>query len=157
GQPGRPAQGGAARRGAGPAAARVPRPHGARVHPHQARRQRLEHLAHGAAARHRAHEPAKEDAGARPGGREVAGVVRVAAVLGVVGVALGAFGAHGLRDRLAPGMLEVYRTGVLYHLLHAVAMLAVALGADRLARPRAVGALFAGGIVIFSGSLYALA
>ena len=84
-------------------------------------------------------------------------MIRLAAVLGFVGVALGAFGAHGLRERLSPGMLEVYRTGVLYHLLHAVAMLAVALGADRLARPGAVGALFAGGIVIFSGSLYALA
>ena len=84
-------------------------------------------------------------------------MIRLAAALGFVGVALGAFGAHGLRERLSPAMLEVYRTGVLYHLLHAVAMLAVALGADRLARPRAVGALFAGGIVIFSGSLYALA
>jgi len=72
-------------------------------------------------------------------------------------VALGAFGAHGLRERLSPSMLEVYRTGVLYHLIHAVALLAVALGADRLARPRAVAALFTAGIVVFSGSLYALA
>jgi uncharacterized membrane protein YgdD (TMEM256/DUF423 family) len=84
-------------------------------------------------------------------------VIRVAATLGFVGVALGAFGAHGLKERLAPGMLEVYRTGVLYHLLHAVALLAVALGADRLARPRAVATLFTTGVVIFSGSLYALA
>jgi uncharacterized membrane protein YgdD (TMEM256/DUF423 family) len=84
-------------------------------------------------------------------------IIRLAAVLGFVGVALGAFGAHGLRERLSPGMLEVYRTGVLYHLLHAVALLAVGLGAERLARPRAVAALFAGGVLIFSGSLYALA
>jgi uncharacterized membrane protein YgdD (TMEM256/DUF423 family) len=84
-------------------------------------------------------------------------VIRIGAALGFLGVALGAFGAHGLRDRLAPGMLEVYRTGVLYHLLHAVALLAVGLGADRLARPRAVATLFAAGVVIFSGSLYALA
>jgi uncharacterized membrane protein YgdD (TMEM256/DUF423 family) len=84
-------------------------------------------------------------------------VIRLAAALGFVGVALGAFGAHGLRERLSPAMLEVYRTGVLYHLIHALALLAVALGADRLARPRAVAALFTAGIVIFSGSLYALA
>jgi uncharacterized membrane protein YgdD (TMEM256/DUF423 family) len=84
-------------------------------------------------------------------------VIRLAGALGFLGVALGAFGAHGLRDRLAPGMLEVYKTGVLYHLLHAVALLAVALGAERLARPRAVATLFTAGVVIFSGSLYALA
>lgn len=84
-------------------------------------------------------------------------MIRVAGALGFLGVALGAFGAHGLRDRLAPGMLDVYKTGVLYHLLHAVALLAVALGAERLARPRAVGVLFTAGIVIFSGSLYVLA
>jgi uncharacterized membrane protein YgdD (TMEM256/DUF423 family) len=84
-------------------------------------------------------------------------VIRLAGVLGFLGVALGAFGAHGLRERLAPGMLEVYKTGVLYHLIHAAALLAVALGAERLARPRAVATLWAAGIVIFSGSLYALA
>ena len=84
-------------------------------------------------------------------------MIRLAGALGFLGVALGAFGAHGLRERLAPGMLEVYKTGVLYHLLHAIALLAVGLGAERLARPRAVGALWVAGIVIFSGSLYALA
>jgi uncharacterized membrane protein YgdD (TMEM256/DUF423 family) len=84
-------------------------------------------------------------------------VIRLAGALGFLGVALGAFGAHGLRDRLAPHMLEVYKTGVLYHLIHAVALLAVALGAERLARPRVVAALWAAGIAIFSGSLYALA
>jgi uncharacterized membrane protein YgdD (TMEM256/DUF423 family) len=92
-------------------------------------------------------------------------VIRLAGALGFLGVALGAFGAHGLRDRLPPGMLEVYKTGVLYHLLHAVALLAIALGAEpgpsghsaRVARPRAVATLWAAGIVVFSGSLYALA
>jgi uncharacterized membrane protein YgdD (TMEM256/DUF423 family) len=84
-------------------------------------------------------------------------VIRAAGALGFLGVALGAFGAHGLRDHLAPGMLEVYKTGVLYHLIHAVALLAVALGAEKLARPRAVGVLWIAGVVIFSGSLYALA
>ena len=84
-------------------------------------------------------------------------MIRVAGALGFLGVALGAFGAHGLRERLAPGMLDVYKTGVLYQLLHAVALLAVALGAERLARPRAVATLWVAGVVIFSGSLYALA
>ena len=84
-------------------------------------------------------------------------MIRLAGALGFLGVALGAFGAHGLRDRLPAHMLDVYKTGVLYHLLHAVALLAVALGAERLARPRAVAALWVAGILIFSGSLYALA
>ena len=70
----RRADGAAARRAAGrgarAAAARVPRPHGARVHPDQAGRKRLEHLAHGDAAGHRAHQPAQEDAGARPVARQ---------------------------------------------------------------------------------------
>jgi uncharacterized membrane protein YgdD (TMEM256/DUF423 family) len=84
-------------------------------------------------------------------------VIRLGATLGFLGVALGAFGAHGLKDRLGPGMLDVYKTGVLYHLIHALAVLAVGLGAQRLARPRVVATLFAVGVVVFSGSLYALA
>jgi len=89
-------------------------------------------------------------------------VIRLGAALGFVGVALGAFGAHGLKARLGPGMLDVYKTGVLYQLIHALAVLAVGLGADRLARPRAVAArapgwVFQAGIALFSGSLYALA
>lgn len=83
--------------------------------------------------------------------------VRLAGLLGAVGVALGAFGAHGLRDRLPPNLLDVYKTGVLYHLLHAVALLAVALAGSRVAYGRVVRASFVAGIVIFSGSLYALA
>ena len=84
-------------------------------------------------------------------------MVRLAAFFGLSGVVLGAFGAHGLRERLGPGMLEVYRTGVLYQLVHALALLVVAFGAARLRFPRVIATLFAVGIVIFSGSLYALA
>lgn len=83
-------------------------------------------------------------------------MVRLAALLGFAGVALGAFGAHGLRDRVSAPMLEVYRTGVLYHLLHAVVLLAVALAAGRLRRPRLIIGFFVAGIAVFSGSLYAL-
>jgi uncharacterized membrane protein YgdD (TMEM256/DUF423 family) len=79
------------------------------------------------------------------------------AAAGATGVALGAFGAHALRQRLDPGMLEIYRTGVLYHVLHALALLAVAALGGRLGRPRLTTWLFAVGIVIFSGSLYTLA
>ena len=79
---------------------------------------------------------------------------------GFTGVALGAFGAHGLRTRVSPDMLAVFETGVRYHLLHALALLAVAsliprVGAGRLIV--AAGWLFSLGIVLFSGSLYALA
>ena len=81
----------------------------------------------------------------------------MAGLVGAVGVALGAFGAHGLKDHISPELLEIYRTGVLYHLLHAVALLAVAIAGPRLQRGALVRALFLGGIAIFSGSLYALA
>lgn len=85
------------------------------------------------------------------------GAIGVAGALGFSAVALGAFGAHGLRGRLTPPLLEIYRTGALYHLVHAVAALAVALGGDRLRRGRLIVGLFAAGVAVFSGSLYALA
>jgi uncharacterized membrane protein YgdD (TMEM256/DUF423 family) len=83
----------------------------------------------------------------------------LAAVAGLVGVALGAFGAHGLRSRLSPDMLQVFETGVRYQLYHALALLAVAALADRFSGSvvTAAGWLFAAGIVLFSGSLYLLA
>jgi uncharacterized membrane protein YgdD (TMEM256/DUF423 family) len=84
-------------------------------------------------------------------------LLTLAGTLGFSAVLLGAFGAHGLRDRLAPALLEIYRTGVLYHLVHALVVLAVAFGADRLRRPRLVAGLFTAGIAIFSGTLYLLA
>ncbi len=83
--------------------------------------------------------------------------IGVAGALGLSGVALGAFGAHGLRDRLGAGMLDVYRTGVLYHLIHAAAALAIALAADKLRRAPLIVTFFALGVLVFSGSLYLLA
>jgi uncharacterized membrane protein YgdD (TMEM256/DUF423 family) len=85
------------------------------------------------------------------------GAVGVAGVLGFTAVAFGAFGAHGLRARLSPAMLEVYRTGALYHLVHAVAALGVALAGDRLRRGPMILTLFTLGVVVFAGSLYGLA
>ena len=83
----------------------------------------------------------------------------IAALSGFVGVALGAFGAHGLRSRLTPDMLAVFETGVRYQLVHAVALFALAAFMDRLngSLITTAGWLFVTGIVLFSGSLYLLA
>ena len=81
------------------------------------------------------------------------------ALLAGIAVAAGAFGAHGLRDRLAPDMLAVFETAVRYQMYHALALLAVAWAAVRWPDSSAVvaGWLFVAGIVVFSGSLYVLA
>jgi uncharacterized membrane protein YgdD (TMEM256/DUF423 family) len=82
----------------------------------------------------------------------------VGAVLGGLAVALGAFGAHGLRDRLSPADLATFDTGARYQMYHALALLAVAWLADR-APSRAVetaGWAFLIGMLVFSGSLYLL-
>ncbi len=73
-------------------------------------------------------------------------------------VALGAFGAHGLRQRLSPDMLAIFETGVRYHVYHALALLAVAWVADKNPESfaNAAGWAFTLGIVVFSGSLYIL-
>jgi uncharacterized membrane protein YgdD (TMEM256/DUF423 family) len=83
----------------------------------------------------------------------------VGAVAGFLGVAVGAFGVHGLRARLAPDMLAAFETGVRYHMYHAAAILLVGLIAARLDGwiIRAAGWCFSAGIVLFSGSLYILA
>ena len=83
----------------------------------------------------------------------------IGSVAALVGVALGAFGAHALADRLSEDRLRPYEVGVRYQMYHALALLAVAWVVDRWPSPayRWAGWLFAIGIVIFSGSLYALA
>ena len=82
----------------------------------------------------------------------------IGSILGAVGVALGAFGAHGLKSRVGPDLLVVWETGVKYHLVHVLALLATAWASDRWGGPwtAAAGWLFVAGIVIFSGSLYVL-
>ena len=88
-----------------------------------------------------------------------AGWFAAGAALCGLGVVLGAFGAHGLRARLAPEILAVYETAVHYHLIHALGLLAVAWAAGRWpgAWVTAAGWLFVAGIVLFSGSLYLVA
>lgn len=74
-------------------------------------------------------------------------------------VALGAFGKHGLEDKLSPAMMEVWQTSAHYHLIHSLALILTGILASSGA-PKAMNAagwMFAGGIVVFSGSLYALA
>lgn len=75
-----------------------------------------------------------------------------------VAVALGAFGAHTLRARLAPEMLDVFETGVRYQMYHALALLVVAWATARWpqAGAAAAGWLFVAGTLLFSGSLYVL-
>lgn len=85
-----------------------------------------------------------------------------AAVLGASGVGLGAFGAHGLRaELLAAGTTNAWETAVRYHLLHAVALFALAvalsLPAGKSRAVRLAGWGWLTGVVVFSGSLYWLA
>ena len=76
-----------------------------------------------------------------------------------IGVALGAFAAHGLKSRLDPAMLATFEIGVRYHLYHALALLGVAWACTRWPGTwtNAAGWLFVAGIVVFAGTLYALA
>jgi len=80
------------------------------------------------------------------------------AIAGATGVALGAFGAHGLKSRVSPDMLAIFETGVRYHLIHALALVAVAWASDRFPGRWVTisGWSFAAGILVFSGSLYLL-
>jgi len=78
---------------------------------------------------------------------------RIGAVLMLLGVGAGAFGAHGLRETVAPELLAAWKTGASYHLIHALALFA--LGSWRRAPPIG-GWLLLAGILLFSGSLYAM-
>lgn len=92
-------------------------------------------------------------------------MVRVLAILGALSAAFsvsaGAFGAHALKARLAPELLDVFETGARYQMFHALGMLAIAAFAARSpAPPRALawaGGLLFAGTVLFSGSLYLIA
>jgi uncharacterized membrane protein YgdD (TMEM256/DUF423 family) len=80
---------------------------------------------------------------------------RLAAVLCFLAVALGAFGAHSLRSTLeGHGMLDVWNKAVLYHFIHAIALLVLALFGTI---NRGAWWLLFAGIFLFSGSLYLMA
>jgi uncharacterized membrane protein YgdD (TMEM256/DUF423 family) len=83
----------------------------------------------------------------------------VGAFTGALGVALGAFGAHGLRGRISVEMLAVFETGVRYQMIHALALLAVGWASTRgpAGWIAAAGWSFASGTLVFCGTLYGLA
>jgi len=86
------------------------------------------------------------------------GFLRTAALLGMLSVILGAFGAHGLKQVVPANALATFETGVRYQFYHALALLAVAIIYEKFPVPllRYAGICFMAGIVLFSGSLYAL-
>lgn len=82
----------------------------------------------------------------------------IGAFSGALAVMLGAFGAHGLKEKLSAEMMAIYKTGVEYHFYHTLALLAVGIVAMHYPSRAlsASGWAFVAGIAIFSGSLYAL-
>jgi len=84
--------------------------------------------------------------------------LRIGIVVAGLAVALGAFGAHALRQRLSAADLAIFETGVRYQMYHGLALLAVALLLAQQASPwlDRAGWAFTIGIVLFSGSLYVL-
>ena len=84
----------------------------------------------------------------------------IGSLVGFLGVAAGAFGAHGLRSRLSPDMLAVFETAVRYQMYHVFALLITAAVMARVGDARLLaiaGWSFITGVVLFCGSLYALA
>ena len=86
------------------------------------------------------------------------GFLMLAAFFGFTGVGLGAFAAHGLKNRLSAEYMAIFHTGVTYQLVHALALLGVAFLAAQIPGRLITwaGASFAIGILLFSGSLYIL-
>jgi len=83
----------------------------------------------------------------------------VGAINAFLAVALGAFGAHGLKDRLDAHYLEIWKTGVTYQMFHALGILIVAMLLSKVASSSLFtwsGWLMLAGIILFSGSLYVL-
>ncbi len=86
--------------------------------------------------------------------------IRLAAIFGGTAVAIGAFGAHGLKPHLSEYQLDIFEKGVHYQFFHTLALLAVAILAGQRSENQNLaraGWLFAAGILFFSGSLYLLA
>lgn len=83
----------------------------------------------------------------------------IGCVFGFLAVAIGAFGAHGLKNVLDDYSMGIYKTGVEYHFWHSLALLGVGV-LSRFSNPNILkysGCAFSFGIIIFSGSLYLLA
>lgn len=83
-------------------------------------------------------------------------ILRTAAFSGAIAVALGALGAHALKVSLNPEALNSFETAVRYQFWHSLALLALAALQDKIAGVRAIFYLWSLGILLFSGSIYAL-
>jgi uncharacterized membrane protein YgdD (TMEM256/DUF423 family) len=86
--------------------------------------------------------------------------LRISAVLGALAVICGAFGAHGLEERISGEMLSIWHTAVQYHVYHALALLALSVAPAALWNSpwtARAGYAWLAGVAIFSGSLYVLA
>ncbi|MBI1343646.1 MAG: DUF423 domain-containing protein [Terrimonas sp.] len=82
--------------------------------------------------------------------------LQTGAILGGLAVALGAFGAHGLKKLVPPETVTTFQTGVQYQMYHALALILIALVYEKYANKflQWAGRLFITGIILFSGSLY---
>lgn len=76
----------------------------------------------------------------------------ISALSGFIAVAVGAFGAHGLKEKISLEMLEIYKTGVLYQFIHTIVLLILSL--TNFIRSKVASIFFLAGIVLFSFSLY---
>ena len=76
----------------------------------------------------------------------------ISTVSGFTAVAIGAFGAHGLKEKLSADMLEVYKTGVLYQFIHTIVLLILSL--TSFIKTNIASVFFLLGIILFSFSLY---
>lgn len=85
-------------------------------------------------------------------------IFAVSCCLMALGIVLGAFAAHGLKDKVSPYHIEVFQKGVFYHLVHALALLVLTLNVAHfnLKRLKLAMWLMVVGILFFSGSLYVL-
>jgi uncharacterized membrane protein YgdD (TMEM256/DUF423 family) len=86
--------------------------------------------------------------------------ISTGAILAALSIILGAFGAHGLRIKLEPRMLEVWQTGVDYHMYHALGLILIGILSHQIGNSALIkwsGGLMFIGILFFSGSLYLLA
>ena len=83
---------------------------------------------------------------------------KLASLFMAVGIALGAFGAHALRAKLTGSQMDIYKTASFYHLIHALGLFVVAWVSAQTQDPKILwaGVMMILGIVLFSGSLYAL-
>jgi len=83
--------------------------------------------------------------------------IAIGAAWGALAVILGAFGAHALRERLSPEDLDLWRTAILYHALHALALILFGLFREMRGTRAGPGLAFLAGSLVFSGTLYAIA